>query len=393
MKNINYLSRKENWVLLVGILLLTSVTTAWSQVKEMRSFPSEHIISGYNNSNYYTVYKVAGKNPALYTYRDNLVTEASNIENVALNPNGSSVAYINHRDIVISSFTVRNTELFKIKGSQSQAPKVLAYTADARHFIVAYSNGRIIYYDTRKYLPTDTLETKPIQALTISPNNYFIVTLLENQADVWNFETKAHRTQLAFDSKVNNASFSTDGSMLAITTENKVLIYNTRTWELIQKINTDALVAFPSFNSDNKYLAYVQNSDTTGIVIYNVRKQDIEQRINESGLVGGLNFINTSQRTMLLSSRLRSLVFWDTSALAPYYGKLLDEEVNQKMNDWVKMMDGESMADYQIRVNDSTRVKQMELFQQEVATRMAGDRLSLENPFAGDYQSSEGCRC
>ena len=387
----NSVFKPKNKALAFAIMFLASATIGWSQVKEQRTIPSQYIISGFNNYSYQLVYKSFGKSPALYTYKDNLITGMPNIGNYVLNPNRSSVAFINASNIEIYSFYQKETELFKIKGSKTQIPQALAYSADARRFIVAYSDGRIIFYDTQKYLPCDTIVSKsPVQALIISPNNYFVVSLSGSKADIWNFETKAHRTQLSFDSEANNMAFSTDGSMLAITTDNKVLIYNTRNWELIQRINTNATVKFPSFNGDNKYLAYILKGDTTGIIIYNIRKQAEEQRINEKESIGGLNFINTSQQNMLLSSRLKSLVFWNTDELSPYYGKRLNDEVDQMMNSWIKMMDGESMVDYQIRVNDSTRIKQMELFQQEIATTMAGDRLSIENPFAGDYQSEEG---
>ena len=394
----NYpLNRKKSLILVLGIVLLTGGTTAWGQIKESRTFPSQYIISGFSNFGYQTAYKSEGKSPALYTYKDNLVTEAPNIGNFVLNPNGSSVAFIDKNSVKIYSFTKRETQLFdNIKGSKTQIPQALTYSADARRFLVAYSNGRIIIYDTQKYLPHDTIRGySPAQALVVSPNNYFVVALSSDRADVWNLETKSRRAQLPFDSKANNAAFSTDGSMLAVTTENKVLVYNTRNWELIQRINADALTNFPSFNGNGKYMVYAQDKDTAGVVtrhiiVYNVLKQAEDQNINESGNVKGLNFINTGQKNMLLSARSKSIVFWDTEGLEPYYGKRLNEEVDQKMNDWIKMMDGESMADYQIRVNDSTRVKQQALFQQEVATDMAGDRLSLESPFAGDYQSSDG---
>ena len=392
MKNTFYCKKK--YILTLGILflLLLNGTIVCSQVVEQRTFPSKDIISGFNNSNYYTVYKIGeNKDPSLCTYKDNKVTSKPNIGNFVLNPNGSSVAFITKRDIEIYSFLKQDVALFKIKGSKIQLPQALTYSADARRFIAAYSDGKIIFYDTQKYLPQDTIESKSsIMELVVSPNNYFVVSLSENNADVWNFETKAKRTSLTFDSKANGAAFSNDGSMLAITTDNKILIYNTRNWELIQRVNTDALVGFPSFNGDNKYLAYAQNSDSSDIVIYNIRKQAEEQRINELERIGGLNFINTNKQNLLLSSRPKSIVFWNASGLAPYYGKRLNEEVDLMMNGWIKMMDGESMEDYQIRVNDSTRIKQMEMFQQEAATALAGDRLSLENPFAGDYQSGEG---
>lgn len=49
---------------------------------------------------------------------------------------------------------------------------------------------------------------------------------------------------------------------------------------------------------------------------------------------------------------------------------------------------GESMEDYAIRVNDETRIKQQQLFAQEVATALAGDRISMDNPFIDGYDAS-----
>lgn len=48
------------------------------------------------------------------------------------------------------------------------------------------------------------------------------------------------------------------------------------------------------------------------------------------------------------------------------------------------------MEEYAIRVNDETRMKQQILFENEAATRLAGDRISLENPFIGNYDATNG---
>ena len=77
-----------------------------------------------------------------------------------------------------------------------------------------------------------------------------------------------------------------------------------------------------------------------------------------------------SSEVFLLSNQANSMVIWDANKLNPFYGKLISSEVDAKMNEWVKMMQGESMEDYAIRVNDETRLKQQQLFEQEVATRM-----------------------
>lgn len=45
----------------------------------------------------------------------------------------------------------------------------------------------------------------------------------------------------------------------------------------------------------------------------------------------------------MLTNRTKQMVFWDANRLNPFYGKIMGKEVDAKMNEWVKMMQGESM--------------------------------------------------
>lgn len=67
----------------------------------------------------------------------------------------------------------------------------------------------------------------------------------------------------------------------------------------------------------------------------------------------------------------------------------LTTSVNERMNEWMKMMDGESMDDYRIRVNDETRAKQQLAFEREVATEMAGDMIAAQTVKLGNYNSQK----
>ncbi|MCC8153946.1 MAG: WD40 repeat domain-containing protein, partial [Tannerellaceae bacterium] len=60
------------------------------------------------------------------------------------------------------------------------------------------------------------------------------------------------------------------------------------------------------------------------------------------------------------------------------------------MNEWIKMMQDETLEEYRIRVNDETRARQLELFSVDAATRLAGDRIAIDNPFAKDYSAETG---
>ena len=73
------------------------------------------------------------------------------------------------------------------------------------------------------------------------------------------------------------------------------------------------------------------------------------------------------------------------SALAPFYTKLLADELEERMNDWMKQMPGETLEEYNLRVNEETRAKQMLLFEQEIATRMADNLVQMSEVSLGNY--------
>ena len=144
-----------------------------------------------------------------------------------------------------------------------------------------------------------------------------------------------------------------------------------------------------SFHPEGKYVSVVR--DNKDIVIVNLKNSVVEQELSEAqpGVVGTRFFKNNqNSEVFLLSNRPYKMVFWDANGLNPFYGKIMSKEVDAKMNEWVKMMQGESMEDYAIRVNDESRLKQQQMFAQEVATELAGDRIAIDNPFIGDYDAS-----
>lgn len=76
------------------------------------------------------------------------------------------------------------------------------------------------------------------------------------------------------------------------------------------------------------------------------------------------------------------------SKLEPYYAKLISDEVNLRMEEWMKMMPGETMEEYRARVTDESRAKQRKLFEEEISTNLAGDPLSMAEVSLGKYDRS-----
>jgi len=389
-----------------------------AQVNVKREFPSDKQIDAFENITFCTTFLSKG---SLFTLRDISVVDLRNITNMAFNPTGSSLALMRGKNPVsIYSFRERNKRLFELKdkrkglkkrqnlpvvegtGIDAKTARIIAkgdivpvamcYAPDARHFVLSNSLGEIVIYDTREYQPQAYIQGEAIAScLVMSSNNYFIAAGTGKNVDVWNFQTRELRTAIPMPGNVTGLDFSDDASMLAVTTDDNCLtIFDTKTWKKIDAFNElGGTLASPSFHPEGKYVSVVKNEKD--IVVINLKNHAVEQTLVEQlpGVKESRFFINKQNSDVfMISNRSKSLVFWDANGLNPFFGKMMSREVDARMNEWVKMMQGESMEDYAIRVNDETRKKQQQLFAQEVATELAGDRISIENPFVGDYDAS-----
>ena len=366
-----------------------------AQVVEKRGFDSQKKINAFDNTTFCTAYLSDG---ALYTMRDIAINDMRKIERIVFNPTGSSIALLRAKNpISIYSFRDRNKKLFELKEKRKKLkakpmPVSMCYSADARSFIVGNSLGEIVIYDTKEYMPLAYIQGEaPATALAMSSNNYFIAAAAGQNINIWNFQTKELRKAIPMPAVVKEVTFSPDAALLAVTTDdNHLTIIDTKNWDKVDIFDKlGGTLSSPSFHPEGKYISVVK--DGKNIEIINLKNGVVEQDIVDptGGVTGGRFFKNNqNSEGFLLTNRTKQMVFWDANGLNPFYGKIMGREVDAKMNEWVKMMQGESMEDYAIRVNDETRIKQQQLFAQEVATALAGDRISMDNPFIDGYDAS-----
>lgn len=366
-----------------------------AQVVEKRGFDSQKKINAFDNTTFCTAYLSDG---ALYTMRDIAINDVRKIERIVFNPTGSSIALLRAKNpISIYSFRDRNKKLFELKEKRKKLkdkpmPVSMCYSSDARSFIVGNSLGEIVIYDTKEYTPLAYIQGEaPATALAMSSNNYFIAAAVGQNINIWNFQTKELRKAIPMPAVVKEVTFSPDAALLAVTTDdNHLTIIDTKNWDKVDIFDKlGGTLSSPSFHPEGKYISVVK--DGKNIEIINLKNGVVEQDIVDptGGVTGGRFFKNNqNSEVFLLTNRTKQMVFWDANGLNPFYGKIMGREVDAKMNEWVKMMQGESMEDYAIRVNDETRIKQQQLFAQEVATALAGDRISIDNPFIDGYDAS-----
>ena len=90
---------------------------------------------------------------------------------------------------------------------------------------------------------------------------------------------------------------------------------------------------------------------------------------------GGIKYINFSKNVKndiyLVHNYTSGIVFTPVGFLSPNRQEKLKNELNSRMDEWMKRMEGESLDDYNARVNEESRLKQMRLFESQIATNMA----------------------
>ena len=341
---------------------------------------------------FFSIYYYNG--PRVYNLRSTQLCDASgDVRAIKINPSGSTCAvwsmWKNKKPgLVIYSTAQANDVLKRFK--LDYVPTAICYAPNARSFAAASTDKKLRIYETRTYTETKRFDL-PFEAsmLAISENNYFYAVSNGSVLEVFNFETGQLRKSIPVSNKVNFITFAADNTVMGVLTDDGVLtLYDTRTFLPVQEFDGLGVARSCDLHTDGKYVAVVSGDNAISLI----NKYDpADRRVIEcvGGGVSDVRFINDSnERVFLLYNTDKSIVYNHLSGLEPNYNVLLNDEVNEKMNAWLKRMPGESLEEYEARVNDETRMHQRELFETEIATRMADNLLSASTITLGDFNAS-----
>lgn len=270
------------------------------------------------------------------------------------------------------------------------APTAICYAPNARSFAVASEDGHVHVYEARRYTEIRTFDL-PFKAalLAISSNEFFFATANGNLLNVYNFETGKLRKTIPVASEVNHIAFSPDNAMFAVLTDDGMLtLYDTRTFLPVHEFDSMGAARSCDLHSDGKYIAVVTGENRITL-LNRLDKSDFRHIECVGEGVTDVRFIKDgNERVFLLYNTRDALVYVLMKDLKPNFNQLLNDELNEKMNAWMKQMPGESLTEYQARVNDETRMTQMSLFETEIATRMADNLLEASTVTLGDFNMS-----
>lgn len=275
--------------------------------------------------------------------------------------------------------------LFEL-ASDDQHPTAIAYSADSKRFFMALDNKELKVYDGKSYVVQRNFAMPIVPTmLEVSANDYYLALAGGMQVVVVAQETGQARVTLPCSAEVKCVAFSDDSSMLGVLTSSGFTIYDTRSFTKQIDVPLTGTPTSFAFHPEGKYVGVVSADQTMTFV--NLMDVNDCFTMNESdGHVSYLRFVKDGKKNIFLSyNTLNAIRYKLLGGFSPNYTKLLKEELLQRMEEWSKMREGETLEAYKERVNEESRLKQARLFEQEIATKMADNRVMNANVTLGGY--------
>ncbi len=322
-----------------------------------------------------------------------VISSKDSIKRMALNPTGINVALVKKDKkgkYYLETYTTdgEQDKLMSFDSKHMGIPYAAAFTPDARQLAVATDKGTYLF-ETKKFKPAGELPAftcKP-DMLVFSPNAYFLAAAGDKKVEVMNFEDKTMRRTMNPGENVTDVVFSKSSDDMAVLTDDGMVeIYDTRTFNVRLMIEDLDNGYACDFNFDGKYLAVAADDDKVTIVNL-LKPEDRVIMETPDAKISDVLFIVDANENPVLTASTQNGIRARRIQLEPYYAKLVSDEVDMKMSEWLKKMPDETMEAYQLRVNDETRAKQRRLFEDEISTRLAGNLTAMSTISLGQYDA------
>lgn len=361
--------------------------------QEQFVFPQKKPVVGIDNY-LFNVFYNSGKNA--YNLRGLPVAKGGKtIQEIKVNPSGTSVAVLEKDKKGKSTLSVyhlykSNSKIKELKDYKNAT--AIAYTPDSKKLAVA-TPGKVTFLDSRLFnkageIAVDTQDG--ISKLAYSPDGRNLAVVAGNDVMVYDTEMGGLRQLLDFDAAIRDLDFSNANDIIAVLTDDGVMhLYDTCRFLTLGSIDGLGLASSLSFNPDDKYVSVV-TGDSRIALVNRLDEGERDFVEDELGGISDARFVKDMKGNQYLAYNTAKNITYKLMSLAPNYTKLLAEELEDKMAEWMKMMPGETLEEYNLRVNDDTRMAQMKLFEQEIATRMADNFVATSQVTLGDYNPQTG---
>lgn len=342
-------------------------------------------------NHYSAFYYYSGKE--ILNMRNYLMKTADKVSSLYINPAGGSYAFIDSRKekntVMVYRLLEKDWQIGKVGTTKQYKPTAICYSPDARFLYVMGSDSRVHVFSTRKTQEVNSFAINGVGTrLDASANGYFLVASSKEKIQIINLDNQTVRTSIPLHTELRDLAFSSNCKLMAVLTANGACdIYDTKTFEVTKHYDAMGLARKCFFHPENKYLTVVTGDQRIAFInLFN--DQD---RLYLDAKEAGVNYLNYSKTVKndiyLAYNTNNSLVFTPVGFLTPNRQERLKDELNRRMDDWMERMEGESLDDYNARMNEESRLRQMRLFEADIATGMAGNILSTSEIKMGNYNA------
>lgn len=305
------------------------------------------------------------------------------IIDIKMNPTGSSVCALS------SNGESRHMDS-NFGFSYNFKPLAICYSPDARYFASSDTDGQIHVFSVKgRTLQEERKISSGFNAtqLEISGNRWYVAAVSGNEVGVFDFEGGAIRNSASFGSPIHQISFSKDNLFLYVLLENAELYkYRLADFSLMRKWDSLGKASSFSVSSDGKYVT-VAVSDREIRFINSLDGRASDVTVTEDGL-DRISFVTARNgREYIVYNSKDEIKVSLVNNLEPYYYRLVNEEVESRMHEWMERMPEESLEEYNARVTSESYAERKFSLEREIATRLVeGDGLvNLSDIRLGNY--------
>lgn len=319
------------------------------------------------------------------------------IVNFKLNPTGVGYLVVERdkkgrtqAETYSAFFAQRDQEKFKNK--KYGKPAAAAYSPDAKKLYMATSDSLLIL-NPQTLLRTGAIDALPFAPteLYASPNGYMLVAVNGSKAAIYNAEDNKLRKVIDQGEKITDIAFSPDNASMALLTNEGVLyIYSTRSLDVTKMIEDLGSGIACDYNFDGKYIAIITEPDNITLInlLNTAEREDYD--LEGTGATDIRFIADAANNTMMTYAMADAVKARRMTNLKPYYGKLIAEESNHLMDEWLKMQEGETLDQYKARVNQENQARQRAMFEYQIATQLIGNPLAGTVLTPGTYDRTTG---
>lgn len=267
-------------------------------------------------------------------------------------------------------------------------PTAICYNGSSE-LIISGNNGYLYFYDTDGYNLLSSLKLSNITSpkmIDASSDSRKVAVASDYNIEIYDIEKGNLYGSLRFNDIIVAMQFSGDSKSLNVIAGNGTICeYSLSSLSFVREIGPLGEISDGAFHPNDKYAAVLTRDNVITLInVFNPADRVFFDDIKSSPMLVSL-FQEDQNISYLMYSTDQSVVYKPMSYILPNYTRLIDEELDNLMDAWLQRMEGETMEEYNLRVNEETIAKQRRLYEEELATNLAGDLLTFSDIELRDF--------